>query len=97
MYFSPPRDHEWRTDVGDLVPVEGDDPHTEARYSPKELVYDEVICGVTFVSRSIPKLEKTSPLGAIQHAHEKKDKPRNKKPGKIVHRNTPVMTYKKNR
>ena len=35
-------------------------------------------------------------LGAIQHTHEKKDKPTNKKPGTNVHRNVPVITQIKN-
>ena len=30
-------------------------------------------------------------LGAIQHTHEKKDKPTNKKPGKNIHRNAPII------
>ena len=58
MHLSPPRDHKRRTNPGNLAPVEGDEPHAESRYSPKELVDDEIVCEVKFVSRSIPKSEK---------------------------------------
>jgi len=46
MDLSPPGDHERRADEGDLAPVEGDDTHSEARHSPKELVDDDVFCRV---------------------------------------------------
>ena len=92
MYLSPPRDHERRSDVGDLAPVEGNEAHTEARHSPKELVDDEVLCKGSFGSLVGLNQEERYALGAIQHTHEKKDKPTNKKPGRKVHRNTPVET-----
>ena len=52
---------------------------------------------MTSVSGSIPKLGKGYALGAIQHTHEKKERPVNKRPGKKVHKNIPAMAYRRNR
>jgi len=97
MHLSPPRHHKRRSDEANLAPVKGDEPHAEARYSPKELVDDEVVCRDRFVSCHTKIREKRYALGAIQHTHEKNDKPTNKKAGKNVHRNMPVIAYKRTR
>ena len=76
MYLSPPGDHERRTDEGDLAPVEGDEPHPEAGYRPKQLVDNEVICRAEVRQPNFRRQpNERYALGAIQHAHENTDKP----------------------
>ena len=100
MDLDPPRHHERRTGIGDLAPIEGNEPHTKSRYSPKQLVDDEVVCAVIFVSCSILKirekvLTRRHPAHPGKIGQAKEQKAREKRPQKNARRSVqkePIAT-----